>query len=380
MLEFNNSNQLKNKKFRINRRKIGRFIVIGLLATAVLSIAWFFYKTSNVLTITKDAGTYKNFKVEKEPNRIDILILGIGGPGHQGGLLTDSILLLSFDKEKEKAALVGLPRDLFVTMPNHAKPEKINYAYALGESRLPGGGGLALSKEVVKYVTGVYIDHAVVLNFDGFEKLVDIMGGVTISRNTKFVEDKQWQGEGKEDSPFWYKQSDTDNTEQFTDGDTEEVFDENEESVELASEESFEYWVFEVPAGTSVLSGEDALYYVRSRFTSSDFDRIRRQQQVISSLKNKAFSLGVLANPIKVFNILDVIGNNIRTDMGLGDIREATGLAQKYDKIPIETNLLDTSNDGLLISKNSNGSFVLVPRIGDDDFTEIRDFFTGIFD
>ena len=364
---FNQSSDevIKFKK----KRKVWRFVFIGGLTCLVLAVAWFFYKTSNILTIAGDVGVYEDFKVKKEDNRLDILVLGIRGVGDEnGGLLADTMVLVSFDKEKQKAAIISLPRDLLVEMPNHDKLEKINFAYALGESRRWGGGGLALSKEVVKYVTGVYIDHAVVLNFEGFKELIDTMGGVIIYRNAPFVEGEQWQGEGVENSSFWeFVENSTEQEAETTSGQDESV------------SEAEGYWVFKVPSGTSVLSGENALYYVRSRFSSSDFDRIKRQQQVIDSLKNKALSLGVLGNPVKIFNILDIIGDNIRTDMGLGDIREMASLAQSSDRVPIETGLLDTSPSGLLTAKTVDGSFVLVPSVGDDNFEQIRDFFKNIF-
>ena len=195
--------KLDNKK-NSKKHKILRLCIIGFFSMLVLSVAWFFYKTSNILTIAGDVGAYDDFKVKEEDNRLDILVLGIRGAGDEnGGLLADTMILVSFDKEKQKAAIISLPRDLFVEMPDHEKPEKINFAYALGESRRWGGGGLALSKEVVKYITGVYVDHAVVLNFEGFKKLIDTMGGVVVYRDTPFIEGKQWQGEGKEGSLYW---------------------------------------------------------------------------------------------------------------------------------------------------------------------------------
>lgn len=367
-----------NKKSKIlKKRKWWHFVFIGFLAILVLSVAWFFYKTSNVLTIAGDVGVYEDFKVKKEDNRLDILVLGIRGAGDEnGGLLADTMILISFDKEKQKAAIVSLPRDLFVEMPEHEKLEKINFAYALGESRRWGGGGLALSKEVVKYITGVYIDHAIVLNFEGFKELIDTMGGVTIYRDTPFVEGNQWQGEGKEASPFWRLVT---NTENFEDNDEQKESEVNLTDENFKLETQGQYWEFYVPTGKSVLNGDAALYYVRSRFGSSDFDRIKRQQEVVDSLKNKALSLGVLGNPIKIFSILDIVGDNIRTDMGLGDIREMTNLAQSSDRIPVETGFLDTSQGGLLTAKTINGSFVLVPSAGDENFDEIRKFFKNIF-
>ena len=386
-----------HSKIRDSKRSKKKLILGSAALVLVLAVSFFLYQTSNVLTIAgspSDVGVYQDFEVEKEEDRLDILVLGIRGSGDpNGGLLADTMLLVSFDKKDNKIAMVSLPRDLYVEMPDHPNPEKINFAYALGEQRMPGGGGLTLSKEVVKYITGVYVDHAVVVNFHGFERLVNIMGGVNIYRSTDFYESKQWQGEGKEGSPFWYKESasaEASDKQQETSENTNEttnIEEQQEDSGDstaataptpIPEEPQEEYWVFHVPAGSSNLDGESALYYVRSRYSSSDFDRMRRQQQVIDSLKTKATSLGVVANPVKVFDILDTIGANMRTDMGLGDIREAISLAQKYQENDIITGQLDTSDDGLLVSGHERGMYVLVPKTG--DFSQIRNYFQTIFE
>ena len=344
-------NLRRPEKKRSRKRVV--FLSVGIILIGLIGL--FLYKASNVLTITgsgTDVGVYKDFSLEDDPNRLTVLILGIRGvdDAENGGLLADSIIIASFDKKKEEAALVSLPRDLLTDMPDHDRAEKLNFAYALGEQRAWGGGGLSLSREVVQFVTGVHIDHVVSVNFASFERAVDILGGVQIYRDTEFAEGSQWRGEGMDDSPFWRVAHDG---------------------------EGAEYWEFYVPVGTSTLNGGDALYYVRSRFSSSDFDRMRRQQQVTDALKTKALSLGVLSNPIKVFDILDVLGDNIRTSMGLSDIREVLSLAQRYSQVPIETGFLDDSVNGPLAADNRDGQYVLVPKSG--DFNDLRDFFANVF-
>lgn len=374
-------------------------IIVSVVLAPLFIAGLFLFKASHVLTIigsfNEESNVYENFHVEPEDDRIDILLLGIRGAGEEnGGLLADTIILVSFDKKKEKASIVSLPRDLFVEMPNYLGREKLNFAYALGEERRWGGGGLTLSKQVVQYVTGVYVDYAVVINFDGFVRIIDLLGGVQVSRTYDFVEAQQWQGEGREDNEFWYKEivqddegltgdvggTSQDDPEAF-DGVVEgEIVETTDEGSDLDSEEQVkqEYWVFHVPAGTSTLDGEDALYYARSRFSSSDFDRMKRQQQVISSLKAKALSLGVLSNPLKIFNLIDTLGNNVRTDMGLGDMREVIFLTQKYSSASVKTVSLDVSQDSLLEATFIDGQYVIVPRSG--DFSELRTFFTTIFE
>lgn len=367
-------------KVSLKRRKKRLFIAWAVLLPVFLIVGYTFFKVSNVLTIAgSDAGTYKNFKVEKESDRLDVLVLGIGGAGHEGALLSDTMILLSFNKKTGETAMVSLPRDLLVEMPGHPRPEKINYAYALGEQRVSNGGGLMLSKEVVKYITGVYIDHAAVLNFTGFERLIDIFGGVTIYRQTPFVESRQWQGEGNPNSKFWRLVKEEPAPIESSDISQDSLEDSINNS-ENSTETPNEYWEFFIPAGTHVLNGEEALYYARSRYSTNDFDRANRQQEIITSLEQKASALNIITNPVKVFDILNVLGDNVRTDMSLGDIREVISLVDKYGNPEIIGERLDTSEDGLLESRILNdGRFVLIPKAGDNDFTEIREFFKNIF-
>lgn len=384
-MEINNpiETDIAGRKKRFKRV----FLVVGIVAIAGI-LGFLFWKASNVLTIAggaeDDVGKYDEFSVEEEQDRIDVLILGIRGSGDpHGGLLADTILLTSFHKEKKRASMVSIPRDLYIKIPDHPKKEKVNFAYALGEQRKRNGGGMALSREVVQYITGVYIDHVIVVNFEGFTRTVDILGGTTVHRNTPFFESQQWQGEGDPDSPYWYKE-----TRQVSDESSEPAnatsSAENgtstktqDDTIEEAPKKTEEYWVFRVPAGTHTLDGEETLYYVRSRYTSSDFDRARRQQQVITALKEKALSLGVLSNPVKVFNILDALGDNVRTTMGLGDIRNMISLIQENRNVAIETYTIEASEEGLLRSTFINENYVLLPK--SSSFDEIRDHVRTLF-
>jgi len=109
--------------------------------------------------------------------------------------------------------------------------------------------------------------------------MVDALGGVTIYLDKPFVEDKQWwcDENGENCRPFIV------NCRPFI-----------------------------VKAGKQTLDGETALLYIRSRFSSSDFDRIRRQQQVLLAIKDKVLSLGVLANPVKINELFNIIADHIK--------------------------------------------------------------------
>jgi LCP family protein required for cell wall assembly len=264
--------------------------------------------------------------------------------------------LASFNKENNQASLVSLPRDLYVEVPKYGK-EKINAIYSIGETQNYAGGGLQLMKAVVSMISGVYIDHAVSVDFIGFQKIIDHLGGIVIYRNTPFIEDKQWMYDGKEGKEYWR-------------------LSEHASTTESGATTTEPGWVFYVPAGSNIMNSEDALYYARSRYSSSDFDRMRRQQEVISAIKSKALNLGVLANPVKIFNILDIVEKNISTDMEISDIKELISIAKEAKIQDIKREILDSSEEGLLIEDRVNGMYVLLPKSG--EYREIQALFKRV--
>jgi len=270
---------------------------------------------------------------ERDPNRINLLLLGMRGEGDpNGGLLSDSIILVSIQKSTGKIALISIPRDLYVTIPGTEQKAKINAAHACGEEKKPGGGGIIYSKAIVSEVTGLYIDYAVSVDHQAFKEAVDAIGGIDIYLDKPFIEDKQFTNE----------------------------------------------LVLNLPAGENHLDGETALFYVRSRYTTSDFDRMKRQQRVLVSVKNKVLSMGVLANPVRVFSLLDILGRNVRTDMGANEIQQMISFAAKADASSIKTRIFDTTPEGFLYSTYAdNGAYILLPKSG--DYSEIQNACKNIF-
>ena len=182
-------------------------IIVLPIMFLVLFGALFVYKAGRTITIVGIGGeklweeTIARFPPLPEPeeDRIDVLLVGIRGfdddydpqvGGGNGEYLADTIILLSFNKKNEQASLVSIPRDLYVDIPDYGQ-EKINSAYAIGEARQYGGGGLQLTRALVSIITGVYVDHAVSIDFEGFQKIIDHLGGIVIYRDTPFIEAKQ---------------------------------------------------------------------------------------------------------------------------------------------------------------------------------------------
>lgn len=280
---------------------------------------------------------------EKDPERINILLLGIRGleDDGEGQLLSDTIIILSIKKSTGQVALISIPRDIYLRIWCAQENKKINFAYAYG--------GLDCAKKTVSYLSGLYMDYAVSGNFGALEEIVDALGGISVYLERPFEEDFQWAKEGQPEDEHWF----------------------------IKDFDGQERWVFHLPQGENHLDGQLALYYARSRYSTDDFDRMRRQQQILMALKEKALSLGVLANPIKIYNLLDILGKNIRTDMGLADIKNLINLASDLDTENIKRKVFDISPSGLLYHTFINEEYVLLP-IG-DNFDQIQETCQNIF-
>lgn len=316
-----------------------------LLAAAVVAIGWFAIRLSVIYnTIVVDNDSWLDnfasiFKPEKptpdpnpiptpEPDRFDVLILGIRGTDQaaieeEGGLLSDTLLVASVDKTTKKVALVSIPRDLYVDILG--VKGKANEIYERGLERKQG---LELAKQIISRLTRVYIDKAVVFDFNAFRHIVDILGGIDIYLAKPFTEKTQWGYE------------------------------------------------FSLPAGNNHLNGEQALYYVRSRFSTSDFDRARRQQEVIAAIKDKAAKNGYLTNPIKITNLLSELKGDIRTDFQIWDIKDVLDLAATFNpKSQIKNYVLGIDNL-LYETRSAKGEYLLLPK--GNSYDMVRELFTGI--
>ncbi len=278
--------------------------------------------------------------ITKNPDITNILVLGdsVGRQSQDAGaMLTDSIMLVSVDSKTHKVAMTSIPRDIYLTMPLSSDKQKINEAYQLGEEKQPGLG-LAYAKWEVSRVTGQYIDYAVVINLNSFQGIVDAVGGVDIYRATPFDENVQWHND-----PIFAA----------TNGN------------------------FHVPAGWSHLDGTMATYYVRSRETTTDFNRAARQQQVILAVKDKLESLGIWNSIPKLMAIYSAVKDNIETDMTVGDIYNMLTLAKNLNYSTINHTVLDVSTSGPFCQTNlSDGTYVILPKNG--TFADARNIMNGI--
>ncbi|MEA2065459.1 MAG: LCP family protein, partial [Patescibacteria group bacterium] len=273
-------------------------------------------------------GENKKLSGESE-DRINILLLGMGGKGHSGPYLTDTLIIASIQPSTEKVALMSVPRDLYVPIEGSGW-HKINHANAFGESKKTGYG-TALAVETVEKIFDLPIHYYMRVDFDGFKNIVDDLGGLKIYIEKSFV-DRQYP-----DNNFGY------------------------EPVSFIK-------------GWEVMNGNRALKYARSRHGSngenSDFARSERQQKVLLAAKEKILSYRFWLNPKKIGAVLSDLDTHIITDLKAWEIISLSNIAKKIKTEKIRNVILSNGNNGILYSTNINGSYALLPK--NNDFTSLK--------
>lgn len=334
--------QLEQYRKQPNRLKL-TLLVIGMLILA--GVAWFGYSAVSAFNKISESSEQsspilKFFGKNIDPNslqgegdgRINILLIGIGGADHPGGALADTIMVASIDPENKQLALLSLPRDLRVKLPNGTYG-KLNSIHSYGESQEKGSGPKVLKDEIGE-ILDLPIHYFVRADFDGFENLVDALGGISVDvkkpLNDPYFPDDQLEG----------------------------------------------YAPFAVKAGVQQMSGETALKYARSRETTSDFDRAARQQEILFAIEQKALSINVLANPQKLTSILDILGEHVRMDLSAQDMQRLFTFVKDLNRDRITNTVLDNSADGPLKTVN-DGGYYLVPKTG--NYKEIQRIAHSVF-
>ena len=222
--------------------------------------------------------------------RINILLLGIDRRGGKGwGYRTDTIIIVTVDPANQTAGMLSIPRDLQLEIPG-CKEDRINTAnvYGYGMCDYPGGGP-ALLKRTIEFNFGIPIDYYVMVDFVGFEKIIDTLGGIDVDV-PRPLKDTMYPDPLPGD-PGHYK------TIQFQ-------------------------------AGLQHMNGVRALQYTRSRMSTSDFDRAKRQQLILLAIKDKALNLNLIP---KLPSLLATGMDTVKTDMTAGEMIELAKLAPKID-------------------------------------------------
>lgn len=276
--------------------------------------------------------------------RVNILLLGRGGEGHDGPDLTDTILIASIDPVQKKADLLSIPRDLWVTQQGYGGT-KINAVFAnakyaavakkMGKQDADNAGFTAIEREIQKDI-GIPIHYHVMVDFTGFEQAVNTVGGIDVNIDAANTVKEQMYDESLH-KPYYLN----------------------------------------VQAGMQHFDGQRALFYSRSRHTSSrgDFDRSERQRTMMVALKEKVLTLGTFSNPVKISQLIDNFGNHVQTNMSsVNELKRLYDVGKSIDSNNISSVGLADPPNNYLVTDNLNGLSIVRPRAGLTDFSEVQNF------
>jgi LCP family protein required for cell wall assembly len=232
---------------------------------------------------------------------------------------TDTIIVAVLRPNEGQVSLISIPRDLWVSIPGWEN-NRINTAYQHGISSGYPGGGPGLLKDTILYNLGIRIDHTAMVDFDGFRKIVDTLGGVDVPVSCPYTD---WKLIDPSYNP------------------------ENEKN----------WFLYTVNPGVIHMDGDLALWYARSRQKSSDFDRGRRQQEVLRAIFAQALQAGTLTRIPELYNN---IKDSVETDLGLGDLLQLALYAPKMTNADIRSYYIRPPYVTSWIT--SGGAYVLSPN------------------
>lgn len=233
---------------------------------------------------------------------------------------TDVMILVSINTQTRTVALWHIPRALFVYIPNHTL-DLINTVYVRGEGNNPGGG-FPLLRETFRYNFGIELDYYARVNFDGFMKLIEQLGGLTVSVDCAI---KDWRLIDPALDP-----ADPANWEEYT-----------------------------LQPGRHTLSPYMALWYARSRETTSDLDRGRRQMDLLRALWQQVAQSGLLARPEKLWPYVEAY---VDTNMTFADALELVPVALALHPARIARYGGEVGRQYVTAYTPDNGREVLLPQ------------------
>jgi len=351
----------KPDKRRIVRSRIKRRLLkhiwlvrVGLITLIFLGIYIFYLLASLIfgrLGVTSYLGLIGDFiftptqKIQTMEDRTNILILGKGGEGHDAPDLTDTIIFASITHINPSLSLISLPRDIWI-------PElraKLNSTYYWGNQQKEGGG-LILTKSTVESIVGQPVHYGLVIDFSGFMKIVDVLGGIEVDIERGFVDEK-YPVVGKENDECG--------------GDMEY---------------KCRYKTVSFEKGLLIMDGETALIFVRSRNAEgdegTDLARETRQQKILAAIQTKILSSEVLLSPKKMLSAWEVVRESIETDV---DASAGAILARRLfqTRNQIESHILSGE---LLINPSIqfkyDNLYVFIPQAG--SWEEVQSWVEGL--
>lgn len=322
--------------------------LVAVIFVFVIAAGLFFIFREKIFSIFNPMSIVANVsgaRLEETDGRTNVLILGSDARSKEEikETRTDTILVASIGKVDKDVVLISIPRDLYLKWLDTAAQERYSKINALYPDH---NGGINTLEKTIEEVLGIPIHYYTLINFDLFRNVIDILGGINVTIDRSFA-DRQYPVEGKENAP-----------------------------------ESERYETITFTEGKQNMNGDTALKYVRSRKgdnnEGTDFARAKRQQKVISAIKEKALSFNILVNPIKLKELYDTYANSVTTDINFATTQGFYLLSQQIDFSRIVSIVLDDRSQavegGLLYAPEDTtlyeGQYVLIPQTG--DYTQIH--------
>lgn len=334
----------QQRRFRRGLKRSFAGVSVMVLLISGLLTGYIFLKASQVLqggnsALALECGVNPD-RLEKEGDgRVNILLLGKGGPGHDGADLTDTLMVASVDSCQKEVGLLSIPRDLYVEMPGNGSM-KINTVYATAKEYATYEGasdeeaekrGIEATEQVVEEVTGIPMHYYAMVDFEAFRKAIDTVGGVDVYAEEQLVDP----------TVAW----------------------ENNWSPILAEQ------------GENHFNGSEALLYARSRHGTAggDFDRAERQRQIILALQEKVFNLGTFSNPVKLSQLFNAFGDHVQTNLSVDDILALYEIVGDVEDQKVTSiSLADEPPNDYVVTDNIGGLSVVVPKAGLYNYDEIH--------
>jgi LCP family protein required for cell wall assembly len=308
----------------------------AIILACVAYVGWKFVYNAEKATDGNILGLLSSTKLDGEAQgRVNILLAGNSAddPGHGGANLTDSIMIISIDTKNNTAFALSIPRDLWVDVPGQGY-EKINAVYPQG--------GMKLLEQVVDKDFGLNMNYYALVNYTAFKDAVNAVGGITVNIQSS---------------------------------DSRGIYDPNISAADDGP--------LRLKNGLQQLNGQTALNLARARndptpsglvgygLPNGDFDRAANQRLMLVALKNKVFTSGVAANPVKIGQLFDALGSNVKTDFQTNQLRRLYTIGKGIDSANIKSLSL-TTNKLITDYTASDGEDALVPTAGMSDFSQIQ--------
>ena len=253
-----------------------------------------------------------------DPDAINFLL--IGSDRRTTSFRTDTLIVVNLQPKYNLITLISIPRDLFVYIPGW-QMQRINTAYQHGISTNYPGGGPGLLRDTILYNLGIEIDFMTLVDFQGFENIIDTIGGVDVPVYCSYTD---WR-----------------------------VINPNKD---IEDENNWE--LYTVGPGVVHMDGDLALWYARSRKKSSDFDRGRRQQEVLRAIYEQALQLNMVT---RIPALYQEVTSSVITDISLDTALSLVPVAAEIGSARIRSYYINTSN--VTGWRSPQGASLLIPDI-----------------